>query len=257
MVGDGRRTALVTGGSSGIGRASARALAAAGYAVVIADVDEEGGRAAARGIADDGGEATFVHADVSDEGQVAALVERTLARYGRLDAAHNNAGIGGAPALTADYPVEQWERILAINLTGTFHCMRHEIAHMLEAGGGAIVNTASTFGLVGVPGLAAYTATKHAIVGLTRGAALEYARSGIRVNAVCPGATRTPQLEDFFQMLSPGEPETAAADFAEREPVGRLGRPEEIAAAVVWLCSDEASFVTGTAMPVDGGWTAQ
>lgn len=255
--GEGRRVALVTGGSSGIGRASARALAADGCAVVVADIDEEGGEQTVRGIQADGGAATYVRTDVTSADAVSALVESALRAYGRLDAAHNNAGIGGAPAPTAEYPLDGWDRILAINLTGTFLCMRAEIAHMLEAGGGAIVNTASTFGLVGVPGMAAYTATKHGIVGLTRGAALEYAQAGIRVNAVCPGATRTPQLEEFFGMLSPGDPEAAAADFAAREPVGRLGRPEEIGAAVAWLCSDAASFVTGTAMPVDGGWTAQ
>jgi NAD(P)-dependent dehydrogenase (short-subunit alcohol dehydrogenase family) len=251
------RVALVTGGSSGIGRASARAFAAAGYAVVVADVDDAGGAETVRGIEADGGSATYVHADMTEVGDVAALVPAALRAYGRLDAAHNNAGIGGEPAPTAEYPLDGWHRILAVNLTGTFLCMRHEIAHMLEAGGGAIVNTASTFGLVGVPGMAAYTATKHGIVGLTRGAALEYATHGIRINAICPGATRTPQLEEFFGMLAPGDPDAAAADFAAREPVGRLGRPEEIAAAAVWLCSDAASFVTGLAMPVDGGWTAQ
>jgi NAD(P)-dependent dehydrogenase (short-subunit alcohol dehydrogenase family) len=254
---DDREVALVTGAGSGIGRATALALAAGGRAIVVSDVDEAGGAETVGLITDEGGHATFVRADVSVEEDVAALVAETVRLHGRLDCAHNNAGIGGPPALTADYPVDVWHQVTQTNITGTFLCMRYEIAAMLEAGRGAIVNTASTFGLVGVAGMAAYTASKHAIVGLTRGAALEYAQQGIRVNAVCPGATRTPQLEDFFSMIDADAPETVAADFAAREPVGRLGRPEEIAAAVVWLCSDQASFVTGVAMPVDGGWTAQ
>jgi NAD(P)-dependent dehydrogenase (short-subunit alcohol dehydrogenase family) len=252
-----REVAIITGAGSGIGRASAVALAAAGRAVVVSDVDEAGGDETVRSIVDQGGEASFVPADIRREEDVAALMDATLRAYGRLDCAHNNAGIGGPPAYTADYPVDVWHDVLATNVTGTFLCMRHEIEIMLRAGRGAIVNTASTFGLVGVAGMAAYTASKHAIVGLTRGAALEYAQRGIRVNAVCPGATRTPQLEEFFGMIDADAPESVAADFAAREPVGRLGRPSEIAAAVVWLCAEEASFVTGVAMPVDGGWTAQ
>jgi NAD(P)-dependent dehydrogenase (short-subunit alcohol dehydrogenase family) len=251
------RVALVTGAGSGIGRASAEAFARTGVAVSVSDVDVVGGEETVRRIAAEGGTAIFVAADVRHEAQVAALIERTVAELGRLDYAHNNAGIGGPPAQTADYPREAWDAVVATNLTGTWLCMKHEIPRMLEVGGGAIVNTASTFGLVGVPGMSAYTATKHGIVGLTRGAALEYARSGVRINAVCPGATRTPQLEAFFAMLDEAAPQRAASDFAAREPIGRLGRPEEIAAAVVWLCSDAASFVTGLPMAVDGGWVAQ
>lgn len=251
------RVALVTGAGSGIGRASALAFAREGCAVAVSDVDVAGGEETVRCIVAGGGSAIFVRTDVRDESQVAALIQRTVGELGRLDYAHNNAGIGGPPALTAEYPRDVWDTVVATNLTGTWLCMKYEIQHMLRAGTGAIVNTASTFGLVGVPGMSAYTATKHGIVGLTRGAALEYAQAGLRINAVCPGATRTPQLEEFFSMLNAEAPEDAAADFAAREPVGRLGRPEEIAAAVVWLCSDAASFVTGHPMPVDGGWVAQ
>jgi NAD(P)-dependent dehydrogenase (short-subunit alcohol dehydrogenase family) len=254
---DRSRVALVTGAASGIGRASALAFAAAGAAVAVSDVDEEGGRQTAALIAGEGGRARFISADISAEPQVSALIEQTVSHFGGLDSAHNNAGIGGPPALVADYPRDAWDQVVSINLTGTWLCMKHEIGYMKDHGGGAIVNTASTFGLVGVPGMCAYVAAKHGIVGLTRGAALEYARADVRVNAVCPGATRTPQLEDFFRLLDPDDPDQAAGEFESRAPVGRLGSPTEIAAAVVWLCSDAASFVTGLPMPVDGGWVAQ
>lgn len=249
--------ALVTGAGSGIGRASALAFARAGATVVVSDVDEDGGGATVAAIEDGGGQATFIAADVSREEDVVALVEGAVERCGRLDCAHNNAGIGGPPVFTADYPREEWDRVLAVNLTGTWLCMKYELVHMASRASGAIVNTASTFGIVGVRGMCSYNATKHGIVGITKGAALEYAEAGVRVNAICPGPIGTPALEGFFEELSPGDPAAARATFEAGAPLGRLGSPDEIAAAVVWLCSDAASYVTGLPMAVDGGWLAQ
>jgi NAD(P)-dependent dehydrogenase (short-subunit alcohol dehydrogenase family) len=252
-----KRVSIVTGAGSGIGRGSARALARRGSAVVVSDINEEGGAETVAMIEEAGGSATFQRCDVSVEADVAALVERAISEYGRLDYAHNNAGIGGPPGTIADYEVETWNRILAINLTGVFLCMKYEIPHMLEQKGGSIVNTSSTFGLVGVAGLPAYVATKHGIAGLTRAAALEYAKNGLRVNAVCPGATLTPTVEDFFAMVQPDNPKAVEEQFIAQAPVGRMGQPQEIGDVVGWLCSEEASFITGLTMPVDGGWTAQ
>ncbi len=249
--------ALVTGAGSGIGRASALCFAREGYRVMIVDLDEEGGAETVARIEAAGGEALFHRADVADEEQVAGMVQQALSAYGGLDCAHNNAGIGGPPVDTADYPRADWDRVMSTNLTGTWLCMKYELPPMLERGGGAIVNTASTFGVVGTAGMAAYVATKHAIVGLTRGAAIEYAARGVRVNAVCPGITRTAQVERFFSMIDEAAPERVADEFAARVPLGRVGRPEEIAEAVVWMCSPQAGFVTGHPMLVDGGWVAQ
>jgi NAD(P)-dependent dehydrogenase (short-subunit alcohol dehydrogenase family) len=246
------KVAIVTGASAGIGRAAAMALAAEGAAVVVSDVDDDRGQEVAQAIRDKGGRALFVHADVSEDRQVEALVARTVEHFGGLDLAYNNAGIEGAPAPTADCTVENWHRTLAVNLTGVWSCMRHEIPRMLERGGGAIVNCASIAGLVGFGNIAAYTASKHAVVGLTKTAALDYAEQGIRVNAVCPGVIDTEMVERFV-----GGNEEARQALLETEPVRRLGRPEEIADAVVWLCSDRASFVTGQAIAVDGGYIAR
>jgi NAD(P)-dependent dehydrogenase (short-subunit alcohol dehydrogenase family) len=248
------RVALVTGAASGIGRASALAFAADGARVVVADVSDEQGRETVDLIESAGGEAMFVPADVASRGDVEALVRAAVETYGRLDCAHNNAGIEGASppgTMFHEYPDELWDQVLSINLKGVWLCMRAEIIQMLAQGGGAIVNTASIAGLVGGFG-GAYSAAKHGVVGLTKVAALEYATRGIRVNAVCPGGIRTPMLERVFAR----RPETEQA-FIAGEPVGRLGTPEEIAAAVVWLCSDGASFLTGVALPVDGGWVAR
>jgi len=246
------KVALVTGGSSGIGRASALAFAREGAKVVVADVVVEGGEETVGLIKKAGGEALFVRADVSKAAEVEAMVNQVAQTYGRLDCAFNNAGIEGVMAQTAECSEENWDRTLSINLKGVWLCLKYEIPQMLKQGGGAIVNTASALGLVGMAGLPAYTASKHGVAGLTKTAALEYAKAGIRVNAVCPGAIRTPMTERLFS-LQPQIAETATA----MEPVGRMGTPEEIAEAVVWLCSEAASFVTGLAMSVDGGWVAQ
>lgn len=246
------KVAIVTGASTGIGRAAAIALADAGAAVVVSDIDSIRGEVVAQEIRDKGGKSLFVHADVSDDAQVAALVERTVTEFGGLDVAYNNAGIEGTPAPTADCTPENWRRTLAVNLTGVWSCMRYEIPRMLERGGGAIVNCASVAGLVGFATIPAYTASKHGIVGLTKTAALEYADQGIRVNAVCPGVVDTEMVDRF----TGGQPEAKAAMVAT-EPMGRLGHPEEIADAVVWLCSPQASFVTGQAIAIDGGFVAR
>ncbi len=245
------KVALVTGGGSGIGRASALTFAREGAKVVVADVVVEGGEETVRLIQQRGGEAIFVKTDVSQATEVEALVARAVQTYGRLDCAHNNAGIEGAAATTVDYAEDAWERVIAINLKGVWLCMKYEIPQLLKQGGGAIVNTASTAGLVGYRGGSAYVASKHGVVGLTKTAALEYAKAGVRVNAVCPGAIDTPMMGRIT-----GHRPQRAERMAAAEPVGRMGRPEEIAEAVVWLCSKAASFVTGHAMAVDGGITA-
>ena len=246
------KVALVTGAASGIGRASALAFARAGAKTVIADVVVEGGEETVRMIKAAGGDALFVRVDVSQAAEVETLIQKIVERYGRLDYAHNNAGIEGEGAPTADCTEENWDRIININLKGVWLCMKYAIPQMLKQGGGAIVNTASVAGLIGVPGGSAYCAAKGGVVQLTRTAALEYATAGIRVNAVCPGAIRTPMVERIVA----NRPEVEAV-FIAGEPIGRLGKPEEIAEAVVWLCSDAASFVTGVPLPVDGGWVAQ
>lgn len=246
------KVALVTGAGSGIGRASALAFAREGAKIVVADIVVEGGEETVRMIKAAGGEALFAKADVSEAAEVQALVKSAVQTYGRLDYAHNNAGIMGAMAPTADCTEENWDRLMAINLKGVWLCMRYEIPQMRKQGGGAIVNTSSAAGLVAFPTLSAYVASKHGVAGLTKTAALEYARASIRVNAVCPGFIRTPMVEPF----AAGAPE-AEAQFLGTLPIGRAGTPEEVAEAVVWLCSDAASYVTGHAMLIDGGMTTQ
>ncbi len=246
------KVALVTGASSGIGRTTALAFAREGSRVVAADVTMEGGQETVQLIKNAGGEAIFVKADVSNASEVEALVQQAVAAYGRLDCAHNNAGIEGRGAFIVNDTEANWERVLAVNLKGVWLCMKYEIRQMLTQGGGAIVNTASGAGLVGGRGSGAYVASKHGVVGLTKTAALEYAKSGIRVNVVCPGAIETPMINRITRQ----QPKVLAA-MAAAHPIGRAGKPEEIAEAVVWLCSDAASFVTGHAMPVDGGLVAQ
>ena len=248
------KVALVTGAASGIGRACAQLFAKEGASVVVSDVTLEGGQQTVRLIEEDGGEASFVETDVSKAAQVEALVGRAVEAYGRLDYAFNNAGVEGRMATnTADYPEEEWDRVIAINLKGVWLCMKNEIPQMLSQGAGSIVNNSSVEGLVGLEGTSAYAASKHGVVGLTKTAALEYAQSGIRVNAVCPGLIRTPMVERYTK----GDAETEAQWAAIFEPVGRMGSSEEVAEAVVWLCSEAASFVTGHAMAVDGGFLAR
>jgi len=251
-----KKVALVTGGGSGIGRASALAFAREGAKIIIADVNITGGEETVQLIHAAGGAAIFVRADVSKAAEVAALVKKGVETYSRLDCALNNAGIQGEIQQTAECSEENWDRIIATNLTGVWLCMKHEIPYMLKQGGGAIVNIDSNFGLVWSRGMPPYTASKHGVVRLTKTAALEYAKSGIRVNAVCPGPTQTP-LVDRILSQQPQIANQIVEAIKAREPMGRMGQPEEIAEAVVWLCSEAASFVTGIALAVDGGFVAQ
>jgi len=246
------KVALITGAGSGIGRASALAFAREGAKVAVADIVVEGGEETVRMVKEAGGEAFFIKVDVSNAADVEAMVNAVVDTYGRIDCAYNNAGIEGRLASTDEYPEDVFDKVIDINLTGVWLCMKYELPHMLKQGGGAIVNTASGAGLIGVAGMSAYVASKHGVVGLTKTAALEYAKSGIRVNAVCPGLIQTPMVE----RITADQPQLGEALVAA-EPVGRTGKPEEIAESVVWLSSDAASFVTGHAMSVDGGYVAQ
>jgi NAD(P)-dependent dehydrogenase (short-subunit alcohol dehydrogenase family) len=244
------KVALVTGGSSGIGRATALAFAKKGAKVVIADWTEN--QETMDLIKNLGTEAIFVKCDVSKSADVKALIEKTIDTFGRLDFAYNNAGIEGTSAPTQDCSEENWDKTIDINLKGIWLCMKHQIPVMLEKGKGSIVNCSSVAGLVGFQGLPAYVASKHGVIGLTKTAALENAKLGIRINAVCPGVIQTPMIDRLT-----GNQKEAEEEFTTMEPVGRFGQPEEIACAVMWLCSDEASFVTGIEMPVDGGFVAK
>ncbi|MGJ5203130.1 glucose 1-dehydrogenase [Bradyrhizobium sp. HKCCYLR20261] len=244
------KVALVTGASSGMGLATARAFAEAGAAVVLADVREDPVAAAARDLVGCGHNALAVRCDVSDDADVAALVDRTVATFGRLDAAFNNAGVMARVAPITDSPREDWDRVIGINLRGVWSCMQHELRQMQRQGSGAIVNNASVGALTGNPGIASYIASKHGVVGLTRTAALEVVKHGIRVNAVNPGLIDTKIARDVVA----GD-ETAYDDIARQVPIGRAGWPEEIASAVLWLCSPGASYVVGHALTVDGGMT--
>jgi NAD(P)-dependent dehydrogenase (short-subunit alcohol dehydrogenase family) len=246
------RVALVTGAAAGIGRATALAFSREGARVVVSDVDDAGGEETVRMIRDARGEAIYARADVSSAQEVEALIGATINAYDRLDFAFNNAGIEGETAPTAESTEANWDRVIDINLKGTWLCMRYEIPQMLRQGGGAIVNCSSIAGIIGFPGIPAYTASKHGLLGLTRAAALEYAEQGIRVNAVCPGVIRTAMIERFT-----GGSAEAEAQLVAGEPMGRMGIPEEIASAVVWLCSDGAGFVTGHPLVADGGWVAR
>lgn len=247
------KVALVTGGGTGIGRAASLAFAREGATVIVSDMNAETGKETAELVRAAGGAADFIRADVTKASDVVALVGATVSTHQRLDCAFNNAGIAGPiGSLTHEYPDNGWDHVLAVNLKGVWLCMRAEIPHMLAQGGGAIVNNASIWGLVGAPGAAAYVASKHGVAGLTRAAALEYAAKGIRINAVNPGTIRTPILEPFVAAMPDFVPVMTA-----KHPIGHIGSPEEVAEAVVWLCSDAASFVVVQNLPVDGGYTAQ
>jgi NAD(P)-dependent dehydrogenase (short-subunit alcohol dehydrogenase family) len=246
------QVALVTGASSGMGLTTAEAFAQAGAAVVLADVNETALREVTDDLTPAGHRALGVACDVSDEQQVAAMVERAVGEFGRLDMAFNNAGIMVPPTDAADELAEQFDRVEAINLRGVWACMKHELRQMRAQGSGAIVNNSSLGGLVGLPGRAAYHASKHGVIGLTKSAALEYAPRGIRINAICPGTIETPMVAE---MIANGE--LSMDDAIANQPIARLGQASEIAAAVLWLCSPAASFVLGVALPVDGGYTAR
>jgi NAD(P)-dependent dehydrogenase (short-subunit alcohol dehydrogenase family) len=249
MGADQRKVAFVTGASSGIGRATAAAFVSRGYATVLADRDEQAGRKAEVELKG-AGECVFIPCDVTDDDAVRRAVEQTVERYGRLDAAFNGAGIDGEQGkTTAECSPENWSRVLAVDLTGVWSCMRHQIPQMLKTGGGAIVNCASVAGLVAAPFCGAYAAAKHGVVGLTKAAALEYARQGIRVNAVCPGMIDTP-------MSRAGIPPELRDALLAQTAIGRMGEPEEVAAAVLWLCDGAPGFLTGQAIAIDGAWTA-
>jgi NAD(P)-dependent dehydrogenase (short-subunit alcohol dehydrogenase family) len=247
------KVALVTGAASGIGRATALAFAREGARVLVVDRDGGGAEETVAILRNAGGEAAMARVDVAHEAEVVQMIEQATRLFGGVDVAFNNAGIEGPVGRTiADLTEAEFDRVIAVNLKGVWLCMKHEIPAMARRGGGAIVNCASIAGLVGFPGAAAYVASKHGIIGLTQTASLELARANIRVNAVCPGVIDTPMID-----RATGDRADQRALYANAEPVGRLGRADEIASAVVWLSSPAASFVTGVAMPVDGGWVAQ
>lgn len=245
------KVALVTGAASGMGLATAHAFASAGAAVTLADSNSEALAAAVGALSASGHRVLSVVCDVSDEAQVAAMVEQTVSTFGRLDAAFNNAGIQVPPSDAADEPIANFDRVNEVNLRGVWACMKHELKQMRAQGSGAIVNCSSLGGLVGLPGRAAYHASKHGVIGLTRSAALEYAPRGVRINAICPGTFDTPMVSSML-----AEQAEAMKEILREQPIGRLGRAEEIADAVLWLSSSASSFVIGHALAIDGGFTA-
>lgn len=244
--------AVITGASSGIGRATAKLFARSGYAIALLDCDSAGGEETLTELEKESADCAFFHCDVSAEDQVTAIMQQVMAKHGRIDAAFNNAGIEGEPAETGDCTTGNWDRVMGVNLRGVWLCMREELRYMVKQGSGAIVNCSSVAGLVGIPAIPAYVASKHGLIGLTKTAALEYATRNIRINAVCPGAIETPMLQRYMQGSEDGREQIIA-----NEPMERIGRPEEIAEAVLWLCGTGASFTTGQALAVDGGWTAK
>ncbi len=245
------KVALVTGAAMGMGLATAKAFAEARAAVVLSDYNDEALQAATEQLKSAGHRVLGVHCDVANEDEVAAMVVQTVATFGRLDAAFNNAGVQAPPADTADASSADYERVMTINLRGVWNCMKYELRQMRDQGSGAIVNCSSLGGLVGLPFRAIYHASKHGVIGLTKSAALEYANRGVRINAVCPGTIETPMVAEMLAK----QPD-AMKEIMKQQPIGRLGRADEIASAVLWLCSDGASFVLGHALAVDGGFTA-
>jgi NAD(P)-dependent dehydrogenase (short-subunit alcohol dehydrogenase family) len=246
------KVAFVTGAAGGIGFATAQAFAEAGAAVVIAGIHEEAAKTAAEALTRAGYQALGLRCDVSDEAQVAAAIVKTVSVFGRLDAAYNNAGMHAPSIETADALAEDFDRVIAVNLRGVWACMKHELRQMRKQGSGAIVNCSSQSGLVGIAGLGAYTASKHGVIGLTKAAALEYARSGIRINAICPGTVNTPMVAKAMAD-HPASMQAVIDDI----PLGRMGTPEEIASAVLWLCSPGAGFMIGQIVAPDGGYCAR
>lgn len=245
------KVAIITGAGSGIGRESAKIFAEKGAKVVVADIVEEGGMGTVELIKRAGGDACFVKTDVSNAASVEAMVAFAIEQYGRLDCAFNNAGIEGESSSVVKCTEETWEKTIAVDLKGVWLCLKYQIPKMIENGGGAIVNTASVAGLAGTPGLPAYGAAKFGVVSLTKTAAVEYAKKNIRVNAVCPGVIRTPMVDRLIK-----EKPMVAETFNDIHPVGRLGEPSDIGYGAAWLCSDESSFITGQAIPLDGGLLA-
>lgn len=245
------QVAFVTGAGMGMGLAAARAFAASGAAVVLTDIDGDLAQAEAQRIVAEGGKAIGLACDVTDEAQIAAAVDRTVVEFGSLDMAFNNAGIQVPPSDAADEPIEQFERVTAINQRGVWASMKHELRIMRGQGSGAIVNNSSLGGLVGLPGRAAYHGTKHAVLGMTKSAGVEYAPRGVRINAVCPGTIDTPMVRDMLK----GQAD-AMTEIMRDQSIGRLGHADEVVAAVLWLCSPGASFIVGVGLPVDGGYTA-
>ena len=246
------KVVIVTGAAGGIGRAAALSFAKEGAKVVVVDIQEKGGQQTAADIKADGGEAIFVKADVSKSAEVAAMVKTAVSTYGRLDCAYNNAATEGVAGPIGDCTEENWDKVINTNLKGIWLCMKYELEVMLKQGYGAIVNCSSLTGIVGFPSVAAYTASKHGVLGLTKAASLDYAKSGVRINAVCPGIIDTDMANRFA-----GGNADVLAYLATLEPIGRLGKPEEVAAAVLWLASPEASFVNGAGLVVDAGMTIQ
>lgn len=247
-----KKVAFVTGAGTGIGRTTALAFGKSNAQVAVVDVNDDGGLQTANMIQETGGKAHFIKCDVSHSPEIKAAIEETVMRFGSLDFAFNNAGVEGEQSSTADCSEENWERVININLKGVWLCMKYQLAQMIKQGNGSIINCSSIAGLVGFCGIPAYVASKHGVIGLTKAAALEYVKSNIRVNAICPGIIQTSMTDRFISGAA-----QVRKKLEDGVPIGRMGQPDEIAAAALWLSSDSSSYVTGHSMIVDGGWVAQ